>query len=616
MKKFGIGGANLIWCILSVLLFVYLIIRAVKVPILHDEVATLNIYVLSGNFLPWNAWADANNHLLNSFLSWLSCQVFGIHPWSLRLPNVLSVLLYFSSVIGISASFNDKFLKAGFIMVLFFTHGFIEFFAFARGYGMSMSFLLFAVFLIFRWQRNKTPFYLASAMFSVILAAMANLTLLPSVLMIAVYVLVLWIINLNKNQSPANLLYMVCLGISAFIFRYLFLYSLMLKKADLLYYGGESGFINAIVKTHTKMLFFQQHHILIIAFILIFLLTLAFLILKGVKTPLKNAIQPDFALFPMLLFGSVAGIFIMHFFMHVNYPEDRTSIFLYPYLIGSVFFIADQYKVKLKRLILLLFLYVPLNFFFHINTAYSFHWHYERIPPAFAESVRDYSHIQPAGLATISGYKIYEYIWGYYTRYAVPEVNLMNPHNYPNNADDFILLRKEENDTMPGYFSDYEILQQDPYSNIRLLKRKTPSLRSLLFEAYAIDNPKETSAEYLNFFPDTLFDFCGKSILFEFDIEFEPGTEAQGCVLVASVRDSANNNLMYQRLETAWLNQQHKEKIQLALSVINIPANAAGLIVYIWNKHKKLLKINHAAVRVYEFGESSPTDQKNSGNIL
>jgi len=586
---------------LALILFIYLIVRSICVPILHDEVSTYLIYIKSGNFWPWSAWLDANNHILNSFAVHKMYQWFGPSPHYLRFPNVLSWLLFAVSVIGISHSLKDIRLRYGFVFVLFLSHGFIEFFAFARGYGMSMAFLTFSLWMVFEIHRKQSIIFATFAILGLILALMANLTLLPSVGMIVVYVFVLWLRKYRGAKALHNAINILSVIVFAVVFLYAAGYSFKLKSMNLLYYGGEQGFFNAILKTHGQMLFDSVSPILLWSIVVLFVIFVVGFIIQFFKVR-RRIFEPAVILFPFLFLGSIGVIFLMYFMMGVNFPEDRTSLFLYPYFIGFIFFTAELFKEKYRKFLIIPLLYIPLNFMLHINTSYSFHWYYERIPVNFPRIVAEHSgNISPSQV-TISGYKIHHQIWGYHVAHDVNGVNLINPSNYPNNLDDFILLRPQEADSMPGYFDDYEMLATDRYSGLQLLKHKHFAERKLVFEKNIIYELTLTENEFIEFFPDTIFDFCGKSLVFEFDIEFEKGCGAEGSVMVASVRDSANNTLQYQGLESEWMSLLPVSDFNYSLSVLNIPENAAGIVVYIWNKHKKILRIKHASIRVCEFG--------------
>ena len=57
---------RLLFLSLAALAGLYVVLRAALVPWVHDECASLFWFVERGEFLPWKAHWDANNHVLSS----------------------------------------------------------------------------------------------------------------------------------------------------------------------------------------------------------------------------------------------------------------------------------------------------------------------------------------------------------------------------------------------------------------------------------------------------------------------------------------------------------------------------------------------------------------------
>src|SRR5690606_29699465 len=70
-----------------------MIFRNSWVPFNHDEMATFVMYVQNGEFWPYHAIEDANNHFLNSGLTYVSFKLFGDSLFALRLPNLAAFAL-------------------------------------------------------------------------------------------------------------------------------------------------------------------------------------------------------------------------------------------------------------------------------------------------------------------------------------------------------------------------------------------------------------------------------------------------------------------------------------------------------------------------------------------
>ena len=93
---------NYIFGLVCVLVFAMVCVRSACIPLAHDEVGTFYYYIQTGNFLPYHAHNDANNHVLNSCLGWICFKFFGDSYFVLRLPNLFALLVLFFAVFRIS----------------------------------------------------------------------------------------------------------------------------------------------------------------------------------------------------------------------------------------------------------------------------------------------------------------------------------------------------------------------------------------------------------------------------------------------------------------------------------------------------------------------------------
>jgi hypothetical protein len=130
--------------ILFFLLWFYLLIRIIKVPFLEDEIATWFIYIYRGELLPMSGYVDANNHILNSCLSWIGVQIFNPSPAILRLPNFLVFPVYFYYSYKTSQLITNKMVQLAIFLGLVMTHSLFEFFGLCRGYGLSIAMMMAA----------------------------------------------------------------------------------------------------------------------------------------------------------------------------------------------------------------------------------------------------------------------------------------------------------------------------------------------------------------------------------------------------------------------------------------------------------------------------------------
>lgn len=145
------SGPTLAAAALGSLLFAYTAIRAVQIPLTHDEAFTANHWVAGGPLaiLTFDGPERANNHVLNSLLAGACQSVFGRIPLALRLPNLVAHAAFLvaswrllSRVAGTGAALAGFALLNGNPLLL-------ELFGLARGYGLALGFvapaLLFAI---------------------------------------------------------------------------------------------------------------------------------------------------------------------------------------------------------------------------------------------------------------------------------------------------------------------------------------------------------------------------------------------------------------------------------------------------------------------------------------
>jgi hypothetical protein len=122
---------------------------------------------------------DANNHILNSILAGISHKYLGYSAFSIRLPNLLSFLLYAFFVYKIGEKLKQNLSQWGFYMGMLFPIYFIQFFALSRGYGMSMAFLIGSIYYTLNLYSKKSLTSFSLGIFCLLLGVYANMAILP-----------------------------------------------------------------------------------------------------------------------------------------------------------------------------------------------------------------------------------------------------------------------------------------------------------------------------------------------------------------------------------------------------------------------------------------------------
>ena len=128
--------------------FAFIVAKAIIVQVTTDEAYTLSILTKVG---VWDlvSYKDSytNNHILHTLLVKLSFAIFGMDQVAGRLPNILSFLLYFGFVWRYSQRFfSDDLVRFMFIAVMLGNPYMLEFFALARGYGLSIGLMMASIY--------------------------------------------------------------------------------------------------------------------------------------------------------------------------------------------------------------------------------------------------------------------------------------------------------------------------------------------------------------------------------------------------------------------------------------------------------------------------------------
>ena len=184
-----------------------IVYKGIYVPITHDEKSASVHYP---TFSVWqimmypDCWPS--NHILNSLSIKLSESIFGIEPWSVRLPNMLAFLFFFSVMYSIAVRyFNDSsFLFCLPFAVVFCNPFLLDFFGLARGYGMSNALMAGSVYCILRYASTLHLRWYFFAIILSMLAAYANFTLLIYWVGLHATLMLMLILSYDKNKLPVS----------------------------------------------------------------------------------------------------------------------------------------------------------------------------------------------------------------------------------------------------------------------------------------------------------------------------------------------------------------------------------------------------------------------------
>ncbi len=584
------------------LLWIYIWLRAIFTQLTHDETANFFRFVNTGDFLPYSIDTSATNHLLNSFLSWIFYSLLGSDPWVLRLGNVLSFPVFFYFLLKLATLIRQQVFRISFVVVLALSHNMIEFFALSRGYGQSMAFLLAALwFLICAFDYPALRHYVLSLVFAV-LALTANLTLLNTVLLI-IGILSLRLLIPKKipfSQSWKHWLALIFLGLMpvAFYADYLF----YLKEVGDLYYGMTTGFWQVTVRTLIKTMLDSQSSMIeiFVGAYVVFMLLAATLFLSK-----KFTIQKFFnshLVFLFLLLGNVLAVVLLRIIFGVNYPEDRTGLYFLVFFFGGIFFLADLWyqRQPSKKIFLLVipFIVIPLHFVFNMNLSHN-SFENTKIPERFYQKMmEDYKPGEAP--PTIGGYKGRVFRWAFINYKNQGVLGKVQSSYYPKAIEDYQIA---DTANFPDWDKYYDTLDYHPTSSLYLLKRKTPTPKTLVYEKTGISTQGVIDAEYFRFFIIDADSIANSFVEIEFDLPILSREQPFVAWLVANSLDANNQEIAYEYFPLEWLNNiwEAWDNRVVNRMIVKVPKGTHQLNFYIWNKKKLTFWIDDARIKVFKY---------------
>lgn len=588
---------------LFIVLFSYLLLRTIYLPIQHDESATFFYYIQTGVFFPPDVHWDANNHILNSLLSFFSYKLLGNEPWILRLPNLLAFVLYFWTAWGIALTIKQSIVRWGFFLSLVLAHYLFEYFGQTRGYGLSMALLMTGTFLLLRFLKHPGKGLFVLLIITLFLATSANLTLLVPSFLIIFYAL---IVALLSDQSVKS----YCISAGLFIFSLLLFYPLIwysfeLKERGALYYGGTSGFweyTGSSLSTYFIGGYADWMAVCYTALICLLLAGLLFLLVKanGYRTHLLH--RSSF-FFSYLFVGSIAAIFAMRYLLHVNFPEDRAAIYLFPFLIFMfAFLINDAIQSGIKNVswyILPLF-YFPVHFIVHINTSTTIFPMSENPPAAFFDLFSKEKN--PVELPSIGGYKMQRLCWAYMNHQRGGYYSQMLVSDQVDTICDYQIVDISRN--LPANFRKlYTPVNIVPDNNLNLYRRSVLLTRNFVSRQDTINNWNHSSDEFFGLFsfqlPDSL---KGHPIFVSVTATIDAHSTPFIASVVVSQKDKTGKELSQENIHLDWLKKKwnnQPDNLKHGIVVPQLDADASELLVYLWNQKKTPFLVHNGKVELF-----------------
>lgn len=581
--------------VVMVVVFAYVAVRAAVVPLAFDESVTAFYYIFQGEFWPGHAHWDANNHILNSLLASVSTRLFGGSELALRLPNVLAALVYLGVSYLFSFKVNDRPARWALFLSLVGSHFVIEFLGYTRGYGLSMALMLLAIWFLFGWmERASSSICLLAAIAAMQLATLANLSLLPTNLLVCL-VIPAWLVLIGKRPNAGQVLSWLAGAGCAFWFVSLLL---KMKEKDLLYYGSGEGFWQVTVRTLAENAFGPMKGVFMVA---VPILTASVLLFTAhVLLSKFRQKKPAEILFPLLLFGNVFAALASNWLLGVNFPEDRVGMYYLPLLPLAVvyaqrmWFSAEADKLKWARYFSLVPLMLfPMAFILMANVTHATPWKLDSSVKQLYQELA--ARTDKSEMPTIAGYHLRRIPYYYYNMRNGDALPLLDTESYGGDEADF-----QMSDLKKGDWEAYDTIAVHEASGTYLMERKRKREKRLILTKEF--SPKgETEAEYYPFVEGNLQECAGKDMLWRIQMEMNETSKPLPAHVVAEVHVD-DRTVMMPVIYFNWVRRSWKqgELFDQLLMMPNVPEDVSYIKLYYWNITRQPQAYGRIKIELFE----------------
>jgi hypothetical protein len=578
--------------ILFALLFVYILLRAYYISPLHDELATFFHYIETGRIFGEGIVQDANNHLLNSYLGRALYLIFGENFFIMRLPNVLAFSLYFWGIQRICRNFNTRYYSIIVLTGLTTIPYLLDYFAYLRGYGLALGFFIWMLIFFQQWIKDPSPKNALLVYFFSYCAVFANLTYIVSCFFMIGLLMLVQLIRWRKYANREHFMLFLVHGSLLLTLLPFIWFTYLLKNGGALYYGSLKGLWEVTGKSLSRYVLFTDYSLLKWVFIVLLMILGRKLLLQVYKRSFIATFRQMKFIVPVFLFGNLCAILFFAFFLNVNYPEDRTGMYLVPLFILSLLFVLYEYD-KLRWTIILV-LFFPISLILDLNLSTSIYSPDQRMSDSFYTKVR--KEVTPE--STIAGYPLMVLTWPLHERHVIEDPVMLNPRRIFSPYFDLVLT-KTTITSLNRWIDEYDTLAYDPETTHIAFKRKRPLLKTPVMDI-PVSFSKNRN-EYTDLFHLPLNDSLNNQVL-QICITGELVTENNfdNISIVFSSNDAQGNRVNYESFNQRWYQKSKTNEFTINLNYVHTEASIQehDLIIYVWNPQKSPIQFNHARMKV------------------
>lgn len=360
---------------LSFLIISYVSLRASSLSITYDEAtswASVN-NVTYYDILFYKKFSIANNHVLNSF--WIKLLIDRNKGSMLlfRSGNLISLLLYLFSVYVLLRRLNSTIVFKCISFTIIVCQPYVlDYFALARGYGISLGLIIASLCLLYEFIYTKKLMLLNLSSLVACLSAVSNFSFVYMFMMILIinFIIIVFTVNYSIDSQRTKYFYFIA-DIICVIVLLLYIYPLgkeLSLRSDTV--GSDAGIIGGTLSSvmYAMLGEIREFPVLITRFIKIVFLTAfigsIFNFLYKMTNPYIIVKKKFFTIILyMIIFGCLIIISIQYNLNNVKYPLDRTILYLFPLIYLSIVFSVSALPSKITYILFYVFSLFPIIIF-------------------------------------------------------------------------------------------------------------------------------------------------------------------------------------------------------------------------------------------------------------
>jgi hypothetical protein len=577
------GIERIVWITAVGLAWAYVAARAALVPLIHDEAATFQVYVLSGEFLPGSAHWDAGNHLLATAAGRLCYLLLGPSPFALRLFAVLAFGLWAWYAWRITRGLRAGHLRMAAAFALLLMPFALEFFALFRGYGPALALLLMALHHALAFQRWARRSDLLLALLGGTLSVAASLTVLPLTgLLLLACALTVW---RRRRRDAAAWLALLLLG--AVPFAAFARYGAALSERGLLYYGSPDGIVRGTLASLGEWVLGIQAALLGAAL----LMAPALLGAIALRT---SAHRAALAVLLLLFAGELAGRWLLGTAFGVLYPIDRTAMHLVPVAILLLAHAADAAPAAWRAWAAAGALgLLPLRALMHANLNRTSYWPEQSLTAPLIAAALERQRAADRPLL-VGGYHQNACVWAFASMRHGAALNPLDAEGFPQTDCELLLLD-------PGHFSapeGFAPIAQAAHGRAVLYAREQP-LRTELALDSALARV-EGDPEYHDLPAPSPGAVASGTWLVELDARFRSDAPVQDLRLVAELKDAQGTLLHYEATDLARIQPRATgDRLRIVRRLPRCAEPPGRVAVYLWNPKRQAYRADSLRLRLH-----------------